>query len=187
MAAYGFSPATRVFEAAGAGACIITDTWEGIELFFEPGREILVAQNGPAVAEQLARLGHMEARRIGAAERARALADHTYAQRVTVLQRVLEGIKVIPALPGPIEQAADCHSRVVDHLLLGKRACNHLSRSDAGAERTRSRGHVSPARHALVSRSPRPAAPRPSASHAFTTASRNCGSNGAAHYATPIS
>ena len=93
MAAYGFSPATRVFEAAGAGACIITDTWEGIELFFEPGREILVAENGPAVAEQLARLGHMEARRIGAAARARALADHTYAQRVAVLQRVLEGIE----------------------------------------------------------------------------------------------
>jgi spore maturation protein CgeB len=93
MAAYGFSPATRVFEAAGAGACIITDMWEGIELFFEPGREILVAENGPAVAEQLARLGREEARRIGAAARARALADHTYAQRVAVLQRVLEGIE----------------------------------------------------------------------------------------------
>src|SRR3712207_9378582 len=33
MARYGFSPATRVFEAAGAGACLITDAWEGIELF----------------------------------------------------------------------------------------------------------------------------------------------------------
>ena len=33
MARYGFSPATRVFEAAGAGACLITDDWEGIELF----------------------------------------------------------------------------------------------------------------------------------------------------------
>ncbi|MBV8739085.1 MAG: glycosyltransferase [Alphaproteobacteria bacterium] len=93
MAAYGFSPATRVFEAAGAGACIITDMWEGIELFFEPGREILIAENGPAVAEQLARLGRMEACRIGAAVRARALADHTYAQRVVLLQRVLEGIE----------------------------------------------------------------------------------------------
>ena len=37
MAAIGFSPATRVFEAAGAAACIITDAWEGIELFLEPG------------------------------------------------------------------------------------------------------------------------------------------------------
>ena len=41
MASYGYSPATRVFEAAGAGACIITDAWEGITEFFEPGREIL--------------------------------------------------------------------------------------------------------------------------------------------------
>ena len=44
MAAYGYSPATRVFEAAGAGACIITDAWEGIAMFFEPGREILVGE-----------------------------------------------------------------------------------------------------------------------------------------------
>jgi spore maturation protein CgeB len=41
MARYGFSPATRVFEAAGAGACLITDYWEGIEQFLEPEREVL--------------------------------------------------------------------------------------------------------------------------------------------------
>jgi spore maturation protein CgeB len=46
MAATGFSPATRVFEAAGAGACLVTDHWEGIELFLEPDREILVARTG---------------------------------------------------------------------------------------------------------------------------------------------
>ena len=46
MAAIGFSPATRVFEAAGAGACLITDAWEGIELFLEPDAEILVARDG---------------------------------------------------------------------------------------------------------------------------------------------
>ena len=92
MAAYGFSPATRLFEAAGAGACIITDAWEGIAQFFEPGREILVAENGPAVAEQLARLTPDEARRIGAAAKTRALCDHTYGQRVALLQQVLEGV-----------------------------------------------------------------------------------------------
>ena len=91
MAAYGFSPATRVFEAAGAGACIITDAWEGLAQFFEPGQEILVAENGPAVAEILARLTREGAHRIGAAARTRALADHTYAQRVALLQRVLDG------------------------------------------------------------------------------------------------
>ena len=91
MAAYGYSPATRVFEAAGAGSCIITDAWEGISQFFEPGREILVAPNGPAVAEILARLTPRDARRIGEAARARALAEHTYERRVDLLEVALEG------------------------------------------------------------------------------------------------
>src|SRR5581483_5028174 len=64
MARYGFSPATRVFEAAGAAACLITDAWEGIELFLEPGREILVAADGDGVADCLESL---------TAERARAI------------------------------------------------------------------------------------------------------------------
>src|SRR5919112_1007723 len=54
MARYGFSPPTRVFEAAGAGACLITDEWVGVELFLEPGREVLVARDGAQVAEHLA-------------------------------------------------------------------------------------------------------------------------------------
>ena len=91
MASNGYSPATRVFEAAGAGACLITDAWEGIDLFFEPGSEILVADNGPAVAEHLARLNPAEARRIGDAARSRALAEHTYTQRVRLVEDVLAG------------------------------------------------------------------------------------------------
>ena len=51
MASTGFSPATRVFEAAGAGACLLTDAWEGIELFLTPGKEVLVARDGIDVAE----------------------------------------------------------------------------------------------------------------------------------------
>ncbi len=91
MAAYGYSPATRVFEAAGASSCIITDAWEGISQFFEPGREILVAPNGPAVADILARLTLRDARRIGEAALARALAEHTYERRVDLLEMALEG------------------------------------------------------------------------------------------------
>jgi spore maturation protein CgeB len=91
MAACGYSPATRVFEAAGAGACVITDSWEGIGRFFEPGREILVAENGPEVALHLARLTPGEARRIGEAARMRALAEHTYARRVALVEDVLAG------------------------------------------------------------------------------------------------
>jgi spore maturation protein CgeB len=91
MASYGYSPATRVFEAAGAGACIITDAWDGICEFFEPDREILVASNGAAVAEALARLRPLEARRIGDAARVRAISDHTYDKRVDTLEAALEG------------------------------------------------------------------------------------------------
>ncbi|HLG97595.1 MAG TPA: glycosyltransferase [Bryobacteraceae bacterium] len=91
MAKYGFSPATRVFEAAGAGACLISDNWEGIEMFLEPGREILVAQSGQEVADILARLSPAQARSIGAAALARVLKDHTYAQRAQQVDAILRG------------------------------------------------------------------------------------------------
>ncbi len=81
MAEVGFSPATRVFEAAGAGACLITDAWTGIEQFLEPGREILVARDGRDVADHLTALTPDRARAIGAAARARCLAEHTYTRR----------------------------------------------------------------------------------------------------------
>lgn len=78
MAHVGFSPATRVFEAAGAAACLITDAWEGIELFLEPDREVLVARDGQDVADHLAALTPERARAIGTAALERVLAEHTY-------------------------------------------------------------------------------------------------------------
>jgi spore maturation protein CgeB len=89
MAANGFSPATRVFEATGAGACLITDAWEGIELFLEPGAEVLVARDGAEVAELLAGLDPARARRVGDAALARVLAEHTYAHRAEQLEAIL--------------------------------------------------------------------------------------------------
>lgn len=91
MARYGFSPPTRVFEAAGAGACLITDAWEGIELFLEPGAEVLVAQHGEDVARHLAELDRARAHEIGQAALRRILAEHTYAHRVVQLEQVLDG------------------------------------------------------------------------------------------------
>ena len=81
MAAIGFSPATRVFEAAGAGACLITDAWEGIELFLQPGEEVLVARDGADVAALLEALSPQRARAIGLAARDRVLREHTYDRR----------------------------------------------------------------------------------------------------------
>ncbi|HVL59386.1 MAG TPA: glycosyltransferase [Burkholderiaceae bacterium] len=89
MAQYGFSPATRVFEAAGAAACLITDAWRGIELFLEPGAEVLVAADGDEVAEHLQRLDVASAARIGQAARRRVLAEHTYAHRAAQLEALL--------------------------------------------------------------------------------------------------
>jgi spore maturation protein CgeB len=90
MARYGFSPATRVFEAAGAGACLITDAWEGIEHFFEPGEELLVASSGEEVAEILRWLTVDRARRIGANAYHKVLAEHTYAQRAEVFEQAID-------------------------------------------------------------------------------------------------
>jgi spore maturation protein CgeB len=95
MARYGFSPATRVFEAAGAGACLVTDSWEGIELFLEPGREVLVARDGGEVAEHVNALSADTAHRIGAAARSRTLASHTYAHRAEQVSALFQGRAVL--------------------------------------------------------------------------------------------
>jgi len=89
MVANGWSPPTRVFEAAGAGACIITDEWEGIELFLEPDAEVLVARDGQAVASHVEGLTLERAREIGRAARERVLREHTYAQRAEQVEDVL--------------------------------------------------------------------------------------------------
>lgn len=89
MADVGFSPATRVFEAAGAGACLITDAWEGVELFLTPGEEVLVARDGQEVAEHLEALTPERARAIGEAARQRILAEHTYARRAVDVDALL--------------------------------------------------------------------------------------------------
>ncbi len=91
MARYGFSPATRVFEAAGAAACILTDAWEGIELFLEPGREVLVARNGDEVIDLLSALDWQRARELGGRARWRILAEHTYAHRAAQVESLIDG------------------------------------------------------------------------------------------------
>ena len=90
MARYGFSPPTRIFEAAGAAACIITDAWEGIECFLEPRKEVLVAASGEEVAEILRALTPQAARRIGEAAKARVRARHTYAHRARQAIQLLD-------------------------------------------------------------------------------------------------
>jgi spore maturation protein CgeB len=94
MAANGWSPATRVFEAAGAGGCLVSDEWEGIEDFLAPGEEVLVARDGTEVVELLAGLDPERARAIGEAALERVLAEHTYERRAEQVEAVLEGVLV---------------------------------------------------------------------------------------------
>jgi spore maturation protein CgeB len=91
-ARYGYSPPSRIFEAVGAGACLITDAWEGIAQFLEPDREVLVAADGEEVAELVANLTPDDARQIAAAARSRILAHHTYERRARTINALLEGV-----------------------------------------------------------------------------------------------
>ncbi|HEX2920134.1 MAG TPA: glycosyltransferase [Bacteroidales bacterium] len=91
MADNGFSPATRIFEAAGVGACILTDYWNGIENFFIPGKEILVAHNGNEVEYFIDDIGKEEAFEIGLAAKKKVLSDHTYEKRADILDKILTG------------------------------------------------------------------------------------------------
>jgi spore maturation protein CgeB len=95
MAKYGFSPATRVFEAAGAGSCIISDTWKGIETFFEPGKEILLASSGAEVASILDAITPTEAKRIGHEAYKKVIDKHTYRQRAVEFEQVLDYKRVL--------------------------------------------------------------------------------------------
>ena len=106
MIANGWSPATRLFEAAGAGACQITDAWQGIEEFLEPGREVLVAHDGAEVAAHVEALTDARARAIGQAALARVLAEHTYAHRAAQVEAVLEGAARAAARPAALGAAA---------------------------------------------------------------------------------
>jgi spore maturation protein CgeB len=89
MAEMGWCPSGRLFEAAACGTAILSDHWDGIERFFTPGVEILVARDG---ADALAALDRSdeELTRIGRAARERALGEHTADHRAIDFERALE-------------------------------------------------------------------------------------------------
>lgn len=90
MANVGFSPPTRVFEAAGAGACMITDQWPGVEHFFTMGEEILVAASAEQIVEHIRRFSAEQCRLMGHAMRRRACLEHTYELRVKKVDALLK-------------------------------------------------------------------------------------------------
>lgn len=110
MAQCGFSPPTRIFEAAGAGACMLCDSWTGIEEFFIPGSEILVVRSAEDVLELLRTCEPGQRRVIGEAFRSRALRDHTYSSRAEQAEEAflecLGGRNMYPLNHQPIEERA---------------------------------------------------------------------------------
>lgn len=89
MAKTGYSPPTRVFEAAGAGACLIMDRWKGAEQFLKPDEEVLLASNGSEVMAHLKALTPERSRQIGEAARGRVLREHTYRHRAEEFETVM--------------------------------------------------------------------------------------------------
>jgi spore maturation protein CgeB len=89
MAEMGYCPSGRLFEAAACGAPILSDRWEGLEQFFEPGREILIACDTDAAIEAM-RMPRHELERIARQARERTLAEHSAARRADELEHLLE-------------------------------------------------------------------------------------------------
>lgn len=91
MAAMGWCPSGRLFEAAACGTPIVTDAWDGLHAFFEPEHEILVARGTDDVLAALDR-SDAEIQRIARAARNRALTEHTADRRAIDLETALGDI-----------------------------------------------------------------------------------------------
>jgi spore maturation protein CgeB len=96
MAEMGWCPSGRLFEAAACGTPVLSDTWQGLEDFFQPGEEILLATTHDDVVTAM-ELSDTELRSIGRRARERALDDHTAARRATELVALLEGALTVQA------------------------------------------------------------------------------------------
>lgn len=100
MARSGWCPSGRLFEAAACGATLLTDVWEGLEDFFEPGREILLARDTEDALATLDRSPE-ELAAIGWRARERVLAEHTSAHRARDLIAAVEAAAHEPASSVP--------------------------------------------------------------------------------------
>ena len=103
MARMGYCPSGRLFEAAACGVAIISDEWEGLETFFQPGVEIIVARTTDDVIEAM-RLPQSELSRIAAAGRQRVLESHTATDRAIELENILNATRGMPAIANSYQQ-----------------------------------------------------------------------------------
>jgi spore maturation protein CgeB len=89
MVAVGYSPSVRLFEAAACGTPIISDLWVGLEDFFRPGEEILVARNTEQCCAVLRECSDTARKAISRRARERVLSEHSAAHRARELERLL--------------------------------------------------------------------------------------------------
>jgi spore maturation protein CgeB len=89
MAALGYCPSGRLFEAAACGVPILSDDWAGLNAFYEPDREILIANDVDGAIAAIARdAGDLA--EIGRAARERTLDCHTASIRARELEDLLD-------------------------------------------------------------------------------------------------
>jgi len=93
MVKAGYSPSVRLFEAAACGVPIISDSWPGLETFFDIGRELLVARSSDEALAFVRELDERERHRIGMRARRRVLRDHTAAHRAAELERIIVEVR----------------------------------------------------------------------------------------------
>lgn len=89
MVEAGYSPSVRIFEAAGCGSAIISDTWPGLETFFNPNEEILPARSSADVIQYLNNVGPEEARKVGLRAQERVLAEHSAKKRAIEFEEII--------------------------------------------------------------------------------------------------
>jgi spore maturation protein CgeB len=92
MVTAGYSPSVRLFEAAGCGATIISDAWPGLETFFVPGKEILLAVNADEVVSFMTELESSQVCAIGRNAQERVIAEHSSERRATEFERYVEAV-----------------------------------------------------------------------------------------------
>jgi spore maturation protein CgeB len=94
MTKAGYSPSVRLFEAAACAAPVISDCWPGIESFFVPGREILLAEGPKEVLGYLSDISEQERSDIASRALKRVLRDHTSGRRAQELEEILQQVTV---------------------------------------------------------------------------------------------
>lgn len=90
----GYSPDVRLFEAAACGVPVISDYWEGLDIFFNFGKEILIAKTWKEVVGFIVGISDEERSAIGERARQKVLQNHTSRARAAELERYIKSVSV---------------------------------------------------------------------------------------------